>query len=162
ERAGFRACKRCKPNKAPRNAEHASAVAKACRLIETAGEVPSLNDLAHSVGLSPSHFHRVFKSQTGVTPKAYAVANRSRQTRIALTKSRTETAAIYDAGCKSNGRFYAASSKMLGMKPTTYRAGGKGAVIRFAVGQCSLGAILAAATERGICTIALGDDPNRL
>jgi AraC family transcriptional regulator, regulatory protein of adaptative response / methylated-DNA-[protein]-cysteine methyltransferase len=162
ERAGYRACKRCRPKEASRQEEQAAAVAKACRLIESADESPGLNELAASVGRSPSHFQRVFKSVTGVTPKAYAMANRARKTRSALAATKTVTAAIYKGGFKSNGRFYAASSKMLGMKPKAFQNGGEGAVIRFGVGQCSLGALLVAATEAGICAIALGDDPATL
>jgi AraC family transcriptional regulator, regulatory protein of adaptative response / methylated-DNA-[protein]-cysteine methyltransferase len=139
-----------------------SIVTKACRLIEQSDEAPDLESLAASVDMSSSHFHRVFKSQTGLTPKAYATAHRSQRVREELTKSSTVTDAIYSSGFNSNGRFYANSSKMLGMKPTDFRAGGKGMKIRFAVGECSLGSILVAASEIGICCITLGDDPDAL
>jgi AraC family transcriptional regulator of adaptative response/methylated-DNA-[protein]-cysteine methyltransferase len=162
ERAGFRPCKRCRPNEAPLAERHAGAVARACHLIETAEEVPSLDTLAKAVGMSRYHFHRVFKMVTGVTPKAYAVAHRAQRVRDALPASRSVTEAIYDAGFNSNGRFYATSAEALGMAPAKYRAGGDGAAIRFAVGECSLGTILVAATDKGVCAILLGDDPDAL
>ena len=162
ERAGFRACKRCRPNEAGTADRQAAAVAAACRAIEEADELPTLEQLAETAGMSRFHFHRVFKAQTGVTPKAYADAHRARRVREALTQSATVTEAIYDAGFNSNGRFYAASSGMLGMTPTAYRSGGPGAEIRFAVGECWLGSILAAATDKGVCAILLGDDPEEL
>jgi AraC family transcriptional regulator of adaptative response/methylated-DNA-[protein]-cysteine methyltransferase len=112
--------------------------------------------------MSRYHFHRIFKAATGVTPKAYADARRADRVRNELPKRATVTDAIYEAGFNSNGRFYAQTSKTLGMKPSDYRAGGSGASIRFAVGQCSLGSILVAATTRGVCAITLGDDPDEL
>jgi len=162
ERAGFRPCKRCRPNEAPLAERQAEAVAKACRIIEAADAPPSLDELAAAVGMSRYHFHRVFKAATGVTPKAYADARRADRVRNELPKRATVTDAIYEAGFNSNGRFYAQTSKTLGMKPSDYRAGGSGASIRFAVGQCSLGSILVAATTRGVCAITLGDDPDEL
>lgn len=161
-RAGFRPCKRCRPDEPALAAQHAAAVAKACRLIETADETPSLDQLADSAGMSRFHFHRIFKSITGVTPKAYAAAQRAQRVRDELSRGGSVTDAIYGAGFNSNGRFYATSSGMLGMAPTRFRAGGEGERIRFAVGECSLGSILAAATRRGVCAIALGDDPDAL
>jgi AraC family transcriptional regulator of adaptative response/methylated-DNA-[protein]-cysteine methyltransferase len=162
ERAGFRPCQRCRPNEAPLSEQHAAAVAKACRVIETADEMPALEALAEGAGMSRFHFHRVFKTITGLTPKAYANAHRAHRVREALTRSNTVTEAIYDAGFNSNGRFYATSSEMLGMTPTSFRSGGSGASIRFAVGECSLGSILVAATGKGICAILLGDDADAL
>jgi AraC family transcriptional regulator of adaptative response/methylated-DNA-[protein]-cysteine methyltransferase len=162
EKAGFRPCKRCRPTEAALAERQAAAVAKACRLIERAEEMPSLAALAKAAGMSRFHFHRVFKSVTGVTPKAYADAQRTRRVRDALAERGSVTAAIYDAGYNSSGRFYAAAPGVLGMTPRDFRAGGTGAAIRFAVGQCSLGAILVAATQKGICAITLGDDPDAL
>jgi AraC family transcriptional regulator, regulatory protein of adaptative response / methylated-DNA-[protein]-cysteine methyltransferase len=162
EGAGFRPCKRCRPNEPPLAERHASAVARACRLIETAEESPGLDALAAAAGLSRFHFHRVFKAATGLTPKAYAAAHRANRVRDELTRSPTVTDAIYGAGFNSNGRFYATSSKVLGMTPTDFRAGAPGASIRFAVGECSLGSILVAASDQGICAILLGDDPDAL
>jgi AraC family transcriptional regulator of adaptative response/methylated-DNA-[protein]-cysteine methyltransferase len=162
EAAGFRACLRCKPNLDKCQDAQAKAVARACRAIEEAEEPPNLDALAKLAGQSPSHFHRVFKSATGVTPKAYADAHRGKRVRDALKRSNTVTEAIYSAGFNSNGRFYAASDDLLGMTPTGFREGGAGATIRFALGECSLGAILVAATDKGICAITLGDDTDKL
>ncbi len=162
ERAGFRPCKRCRPKEAGLAERQAAAVAKACRLIEEAEEMPSLDSLAKTAGMSRFHFHRVFKSLTGVTPKAYAGAHRRGRVHHELAKTETVTEAIYGAGFNSNGRFYATSSDLLGMTPTRFRAGGQGETIRFALGECSLGTILVAATRKGVCAIQFGDDPEAL
>ena len=167
ERAGFRPCKRCKPNQPTLAERRAGAVVRACRLIDSAASgagaaMPSLNALARAAGMSRFHFHRVFKAATGVTPRAYAAAQRAERVRDTLPRGATVTAAIYDSGFNSNGRFYAASSALLGMKPKTFRLGGAGESIRFAAGECSLGSIVVAATEKGICAILLGDDPAAL
>ena len=162
EKAGFRACRRCHPNGPSLTERQAALVAAACRRIETAEEVPDLDTLAKSAGLSRFHFHRLFRTATGMTPKAYAMAYRSERMRAELGRRKTVTEAIYEAGFNSNGRFYANSSGMLGMKPKDYQNGGRGAVIRFAFGKCSLGSILVAASEQGICAIFLGDDPAAL
>jgi AraC family transcriptional regulator of adaptative response/methylated-DNA-[protein]-cysteine methyltransferase len=162
ERAGFRPCKRCRPN-APALAEaHATVVARACRLIEQAEEPPTLDALAQAAGMSRFHFHRVFKAVAGVTPRAYVAGDRAKRVREELASRDTVTQAIYGAGFNSNGRFYAAAPGLLGMTPSEFRRGGSGNVIRFAVGQCSLGAILVAATDKGVCAIEFGDDPERL
>ncbi|MFO0852524.1 MAG: bifunctional DNA-binding transcriptional regulator/O6-methylguanine-DNA methyltransferase Ada [Gemmataceae bacterium] len=161
KRAGFRPCRRCRPD-APPGDRHGDAVARACRLIDTATEAPSLADLAAAVGLSPFHFHRVFKSATGVTPKAYAAVRRADRVRAGLAAGATVTEAVYAAGFNSNGRFYATAAGRLGMTPTAYRGGGEGAAIRFAVGDSTLGAVLVAATDKGVCAILLGDDPDAL
>lgn len=162
ERAGFRPCKRCRPREMALGERHAAIVATACRAIETAEEIPSLDALASIAGMSRFHFHRVFKSLTGLTPKAYADAHRAERVRAELTRSTTITGAIYDAGFNSNGRFYANASGLLGMSPTAFRSGGDGESIRFAAGQCWLGSIVIAATDKGVCAILLGDDPDRL
>lgn len=162
ERAGFRPCKRCTPNAPPLSEQHARKIAEACRLIETAEEAPKLDDLAARVGLSPYHFHRIFKAIAGVTPKAYAVAHRQKRLRDNLKRSANVTEAIHDAGFNSSGRFYANADEVLGMTPTDFRKGGENTAMRFAVGACSLGAILVAATDKGIAAILLGDDPQEL
>ena len=159
ERAGFRACRRCHPKEPARSEQRAAVVARACRLIERAETLPTLETLAHAAGMSRFHFHRLFKAVTGVTPKAYASAFRARRVRRELGRQPRVTDAIYGAGYNSNGRFYAAAAGVLGMTPSRFRAGGVGVSIRFAVGQCSLGAVLVAATEKGVCAILLGDDP---
>ncbi len=162
ERAGFRPCKRCKPNLPPLAERRVAAVTELCRLIESCDEVPSLDRLAKHAGLSAFHTHRVFKAVTGVTPKAYAAAYRAGRVRHALREKETVTEAIYRAGYNSSGRFYEESNELLGMTPTKYRAGGENLEIRFAVGGCSLGSILVAATSLGVCAILLGDDPEEL
>jgi AraC family transcriptional regulator, regulatory protein of adaptative response / methylated-DNA-[protein]-cysteine methyltransferase len=133
-----------------------------CRLIAQAEETPRLTELAASAGLSPFHFHRVFKAITGLTPKSYAFAYRAKRLVEALPGANTVTRAIYEAGFNSSGRFYEASQNLLGMTPTRYRSGGRDIVIRFAVGECSLGSILVASTEKGLCAILFGDDPEAL
>jgi AraC family transcriptional regulator of adaptative response/methylated-DNA-[protein]-cysteine methyltransferase len=162
ERAGFRPCQRCKPDQAPLALQHAELVANICRRIESADTIPTLAALAREAGLSAYHFHRLFKAVTGVTPRAYAVAQRAQRVRRELKRSETVTEAIFDAGFNSGGRFYASSAALLGMTPTDYRAGGARAEIRFAVGECSLGSILVAASTKGVCAIMLGDDPDEL
>ena len=159
ENGGFRPCRRCRPNESPLAERHARSVAAACRVVETAEELPKLDALAEAAGMSRFHFHRVFKAVTGLTPRAYAAECRADRARSALRTSRTVTEAIYDAGFNSSGSFYAASRDTLGMAPATFRDGGLGETIRFAVGECSLGSILVAATARGVCAILLGDDP---
>ena len=162
ERAGFRPCKRCRPDRASTDTRRDRLVAELCRHIERAERVPALEELAQIAGLSPFHLHRVFKAATGVTPRQYAAAHRSRRVRAALEERRTVTEAIYDAGYNSSGRFYDDAAGLLGMTPTRFRAGGADTEIRFAIGESSLGAILVAATERGVCAILLGDDPDAL
>jgi AraC family transcriptional regulator of adaptative response/methylated-DNA-[protein]-cysteine methyltransferase len=121
-----------------------------------------MDAVAAAVGMSRFHFQRVFKATTGLTPRAYAAALRAGRVRGALTSRADVTDAIYEAGFNSSARFYATSSKMLGMTPTEFRAGGTGATIRFAAGECSLGSVLVAASEKGVCAILLGDDPDAL
>jgi AraC family transcriptional regulator of adaptative response/methylated-DNA-[protein]-cysteine methyltransferase len=162
ERAGFRPCKRCRPNHPTLAERQSAAVAQACRRIEEAEEMPSLEALAAAAGMSRFHFHRIFKAITGLTPKAYADGHRGRRVRDHLARRGSVTEAIYGAGFNSSGRFYAASADLLGMTPTKFRAGGRGAVIRFAAGECSLGSILVAATDKGVCAIEFGEDPDQL
>ncbi|MGX8883212.1 bifunctional DNA-binding transcriptional regulator/O6-methylguanine-DNA methyltransferase Ada [Methylovorus sp. SPW-M1] len=160
EQAGFRACKRCKPHlaKADAQAAHIESIAQACRQIEQAEQIPSLQHLAEMAGLSVSHFHRLFKAATGLTPKAYAMAHRNQQLREHLQDSRSVTGAMLEAGFNSSSRFYAQSDRLLGMTPTRYQQGGRGMLIRAGVAPCSLGMVLVAASERGVCAIAMGDD----
>jgi AraC family transcriptional regulator of adaptative response/methylated-DNA-[protein]-cysteine methyltransferase len=162
EQAGFRPCKRCKPDQPPLAEQHAAKIAEICRLIEDAETVPGLEALASHAGLSPYYFHRVFKTVTGLTPRAYAAGHRAKRVRAELDRSHTVTAAIFEAGYSSNGRFYEKSDQVLGMTPSNYRAGGANMDIRFAIGECSLGSILVASSERGVCAILLGDDPDAL
>jgi len=139
-------------------AQYAEKMARACRLIQSADEAPALASLAKAVAMSPFHFHRIFKRTVGLTPKAYATARRAERIRLTLPNRRNVTEAIYDAGYKSNSRFYTESSEILGMTPKTFRNGGDGTAIQFATGKCSLGTILVASTEKGICAIQFGDN----
>jgi AraC family transcriptional regulator of adaptative response/methylated-DNA-[protein]-cysteine methyltransferase len=162
ERAGFRPCKRCRPTLLPGHAERAQTVADLCRFIDAAASPPPLEQLARRAGLSRYHLHRVFKAVTGVTPRAYAAARRAERLRGELADGESVTTAIYAAGFNSHGRFYASSDQMLGMTASSYKRGGKDLVIRFAVGECSLGPILVAASERGVCAILMGNDAGEL
>ena len=159
---GFRACKRCRPDGLSQDALNAAIVAKACRLIAASEQPPSLAALAAAVELSPGHFHRIFKRATGLTPKAYAAGRRAARVRAQLGDGASVTAAMYDSGFNSSGRFYEQTAGMLGMTPGRYKAGGADEVIRFAVGQSSLGAILVASSVTGVVAILIGDDPNAL
>jgi AraC family transcriptional regulator, regulatory protein of adaptative response / methylated-DNA-[protein]-cysteine methyltransferase len=163
EKAGFRPCLRCRPNEASLAERHAALIAEACRRIEAAEELPVLDRLAEASGMSSYYFHRLFKSVTGLTPKAYGAAIQARRIRDQLAEKKTSvTEAIYDAGFNSSSRFYENSNKVLGMTPSVFRAGGVQMEIKFAVAQCSLGAILVAASGKGVCAISLGDDPDGL
>ncbi|HMF40997.1 MAG TPA: methylated-DNA--[protein]-cysteine S-methyltransferase [Polyangia bacterium] len=147
---------------APRGQAHARAVVEVCRLLERTDEIPPLAELARTAGLSAWHFHRVFKAATGLTPAAYAAAQRSKRVRERLPASESVTDAIYASGFNSSGRFYEHADAMLGMTPTAFRKGGADTTIRFAIGRCSLGAILVAASDKGVCAILLGDDADAL
>lgn len=162
ERAGFRPCKRCTPQSKSRLEERACIVADLCRYIETADHSPSLEALARRAGWSIHHMHRTFKSLTGLTPKAYGEAERAKRLRRGLDHGDPVTQSIYNAGYGSSGRFYAESNQVLGMTPGRYRAGGADTAIRFAVGQSTLGAVLVAQSDLGVCAILLGDDPDAL
>lgn len=162
EAAGYRPSRRPAADQSHVAQHHAALVAGACRSIETAVSVPDLKALASGAGLSHYHFHRVFKAVTGLTPKAYADAHRAKRIRDGLSSGGSITDAMYDAGFNSSSRFYAASDALLGMKPTQYRQGGSHTEILFAVGECSLGSILVARSELGVCAILLGDDPDVL
>lgn len=159
---GCRPCKRCNPDGSSSDAENAALVEQACRMIENRDGDVALTELAEAVELSPGYFHRLFKAQTGLTPKAYAAAHRAERVRDTLAGGASVTEAIYEAGFRSSGRFYAQSSAALGMTPARYRRGGADEILRFAVGQCSLGAILVASSDKGVASILLGDDPDRL
>ncbi|HEX9622217.1 MAG TPA: bifunctional DNA-binding transcriptional regulator/O6-methylguanine-DNA methyltransferase Ada [Polyangiaceae bacterium] len=162
ERAGFRPCKRCRPDQAPAGTRNAARIARLCRLIESRERAPALDELARHANLSRYYTHRLFKAVTGVTPKAYAAAHRARRMREQLRSRDSVTAAIYGAGYGSSARFYDESNERLGMTPTQYRAGGTELRIRFATGRCSLGCVLVAKSERGVCAILLGDGPAEL
>lgn len=162
EASGFRPCKRCRPTEGSLAQRQAAAVVRACQLIAASAELPTLDSLAATAGLSRFHFHRIFKQHTGLTPKAYAAGQRNDRLRAGLTRKQSVTDAVYEAGFNSSARFYANATDTLGMQPSAFRAGAPDVTIRFGIGQCSLGAILVAASQQGVCAILLGDDADVL
>lgn len=161
-KAGFRPCKRCKPDAQSIGGEKAELIAGICRRIEAAEEMPTLAGLAEEAGISAFHLHRKFKSVTGVTPKAYMAGVKASRLREGLGQARSVTDAIYEAGYASSSRFYEKSNEILGMEPRQYQSGGKGVWMQYAVADSWLGRVLVAATERGICAILFGDDDAQL
>ncbi len=159
ERAGFRPCKRCQPTQPSRAERETALVTVACRTIESAEEMPKLSELAIQAGVSLYYFHRLFKRIVGVTPKSYAAACRHSRVQDQLSSGSGVTESIYAAGFNASSRFYEVAPDILGMKPSAYRNGGHGEEVWHAVGRCSLGCVLVAATELGLCAILLGDDP---
>lgn len=161
EQAGYRACKRCRPDAPDRRDARSARVEAACRAIERAladgAAPPTLEDLARDAGLSPSHFQRLFKTRTGITPKEYALAVRDGRVREALAKGGSVTEAIYEAGFGAPSRFYERAGQALGMPPAAYRRGGRGLTVRYASADCFLGVVLAGFTDLGICAIEFGD-----
>jgi AraC family transcriptional regulator of adaptative response/methylated-DNA-[protein]-cysteine methyltransferase len=162
EQAGFRPCKRCRPRSPSLAAARAAIVAKICRYIDSAAGTPTLAQLAQRAGLSAYHFHRVFKSVSGLSPRAYVLARRAQRLTGELRRGGTVTQAILDAGYNSGGHFYATSSQLLGMTPRRYRDGGVNSEIHFATARCALGRVLVARSDRGVCAIALGNDADAL
>ncbi len=161
-KAGFRPCKRCRPTEASLGERRAQAITRACRLIEESSNGVDLAGIASDVGLSRHHFHRIFKEVTGVTPGAYTKAHRTKRVLDEMSGGARVTDAIYAAGYGSSSRFYEVVAPGLGIRPKSFAKGGSGETIRFAVGECSLGSILVAATDNGLCAIQLGDDPKAL
>ncbi len=160
--SGFRACKRCRPEGKSVSQTNAAMVAEACALIAASETAPHLEALSGQLGMSPFHFHRLFKAATGITPKAYFNAERARRLRREIDRGETITSAIYGAGYGSSSRFYETADQRLGMTARRYARGAEGVTIRFAIGQCSLGSILVAATARGIAAVEFADDPDDL
>ncbi|WP_207260658.1 bifunctional DNA-binding transcriptional regulator/O6-methylguanine-DNA methyltransferase Ada [Desulfovibrio sp. Huiquan2017] len=166
ETAGYRPCKRCRPDDPVHRDIDSDRVVQACRAMERTldegGEPPSLGDLARNAGLSPAHFQRLFKARAGVSPKEYALALRDDRVRAALTRGLSVTEAIFEAGFGSASRFYERAERTLGMSPSVYRKGGRGLVIRHAVAESFLGPILAGVTDRGVCAIEFGETAEAL
>jgi AraC family transcriptional regulator of adaptative response/methylated-DNA-[protein]-cysteine methyltransferase len=152
--AGLRPCLRCRPDEAARDAE---GVANAIAFIEASAEPPALAAIAAAAGYAPHHFHRLFKRATGITPAAYARRRRADRAAEALVRSESVTEAIYDAGYQAPSRFYAEAGDRLGMTPSAWRNGGRGETIRWATAETSFGAMLLAATGRGICRLSFGE-----
>lgn len=158
EAAGFRACLRCKPREAAAPDPRAELVLQVCRRIEEReGVAPSLEELGAESGVSPHYLQRTFKSLTGITPRQYAAALRLRLFKSKVKEGVDVTAAMYDAGYGSSSRLYESASDRLGMTPATYRRKGKGMNIAYAIADSHLGRLLVAATERGVCSVQLGD-----
>ena len=157
EQAGFRPCKRCRPEAPDWEKPHTRTVLKACKMIDEADTQPSLKELAHAGGLSPFHFQRLFKKIVGVTPKQYATERRACLLRKNLKEDSTITDAMYHAGFGSSSRFYEKALATLGMKPSAYKNGAQDVRIRFAIVPCFLELVLVAATAQGICTIDFGN-----
>jgi AraC family transcriptional regulator of adaptative response/methylated-DNA-[protein]-cysteine methyltransferase len=162
ERAGFRPCKRCTPDGASRGERRSATIARICRAIEAAESVPALGELAAAAGMSPSHFHRVFRAATGMTPRDYGAAARARRLREGLRAAATVTQALYDAGFGSSSGFYETAESTLGMRPSAYRKGAPDMSIGYAIGETSLGPLLVAATARGICAVEFGESGEAL
>ena len=162
EAAGFRPCKRCRPAEDSAAARHLAAVERACALLRDGETAPSLEQLAAAAGMSRYHFHRVFKQVTGTTPRDYARTRRMDRFTEALAAGENVAAAVYAAGFGSSSRAYEAAPQGLGMTPGRRQKGGEGETIRFATVMTPLGWALVAATARGLCMTALGDDPARL
>lgn len=163
EKAGFRACRRCHPERTTSINPQVEMVQRACRYIETQDETSlTLADLGKYVGISAFHLQRVFKKVMGVTPRQYSDACRIGKFKTRVRESGSIAGAMYDAGFSSSSRLYERSSAELGMTPATYGRGGQGAIISYTIAPCSLGLLLVAATERGVCAVKLGDSDTRL
>lgn len=162
EQRGFRACQRCRPNQPSRQATQAAQVAALCQLIASHDPPPTLAELAAHIGQSRFHTQRLFKAVTGISPKAYASAQRAERLRAGLARQDRVTTALYDAGFGSSSRLYEQATALLGMQPGEFRDGGRAQAIAFAVAPCALGQVLVAATARGLCAVTLGDDRAQL
>ncbi|RJS95207.1 bifunctional DNA-binding transcriptional regulator/O6-methylguanine-DNA methyltransferase Ada [Salinisphaera sp. Q1T1-3] len=160
--AGYRACKRCRPDRDRARDPRMARITQACRLIEASDKSPRLVDLARRLGMSRYHLHRLFKQTVGITPRQYAIACRDHRVRAALAGGKRVIDAQVAAGFESSGHFHAAAGRSLGMSASAYRRQGDDQTIRFAVGQSRLGAILVAGATRGVCAITIGDDPDAL
>ena len=157
--AGYRSCLRCKPDEVGRDRD---AVARAVKLIEQADEAPSLSEVAEAVGYAPHHFQRIFKRDLGVSPAEYARALRNRRTEAALKANGRVTDAVYDAGYSGPSSFYSDAKERLGMTPSAWRDGGRGATIRWTTFDSPLGSMLIAATSKGICRLTFDDSVESL
>ena len=158
EAAGYRACKRCRPQACPPIDPQVEMVQQACRHIEEHGAMPTLSELAETAHVSPYHLQRTFKSMMGITPHQYANALRTGTLKALLKDGKPVTEALYEAGYGSSSRLYAQSDAQLGMSPSIYRKGGKGMDIRYTIQPCALGRALVAVTDRGVCAVYLSDD----
>ena len=161
EREGFRACQRCSPGKA---GDSIAAIQRARSFIdrsvnEFGEERLTLDRIAREAGISPHHLQRRFKAVVGVTPAEYSRARRSEKLKLELRRGETVSRATFGAGYGSSSRVYESADAQLGMTPATYQRGGAGVRIDYVVAKTSLGYLLVAATNRGVCAVTLGDDP---
>ena len=159
ERAGYRACLRCKPTEISSQAQY---VTRARQLLDNAEGVLTLSALSKRVGLSPFHLQRLFKRATGLSPREYQSARRMQHVKAGLRRGDDVTTALYDAGFGSPSRLYERAPQQMGMTPGEYRRGGAGVRITFAIAPTELGRLLVAATERGLCTVRFGDNATEL
>lgn len=158
EQAGFRSCRRCRPRAAAMSDPQVEMVRRACIYIQDhAAESPTLEDLSSHTGVSPYHLQRVFKRIVGITPRQYAEATRIDHFKAGVKKGATVTGAMYDAGYGSSSRLYERAPAQLGMTPADYRRGGKGVRIKYTIVGCPLGRLLVAGTDKGVCSVRLGD-----
>ncbi len=163
EHAGFRACKRCKPEAAGASDPNAQLVEKVCRYIDTHPDEPvTLETLSRALAMSPFHLQRTFKARTGITPRAYADSRRLNSLKAGLREGHSVTRSLYDAGYGSSSRLYERASSQLGMTPSRYRKQGAGETIHYAIAATTIGRMLLAATDRGVCSIQFGDSDAKL
>ncbi len=163
EQAGFRACRRCHPDRPAADEPHMELVERMCRYIEERAEdVPTLGELARRFDMSPYYLQRTFKRLVGVTPRQYAAGHRLDRFRAHLKDGESVTEALYEAGYRSSSSAYEQAKEQLGMTPTSYRRGGSAAAISYTIVPCALGYLLVAATPRGICAVRLGDSEAEL
>jgi len=166
EQAGFRACKRCRPQNKTAADPRLDAVRRACRVIETAGTadggLPTLARLGRETGLSSHHLQRLFKTLVGISPRQYGEALQVKRLKAGFKQGGAVAPALYDAGYGSSSRLYEKAPAHLGMTLASYARGGRGAEIAFATAASPLGRLLVAATEKGVCKVALGDNDGAL
>ena len=163
EKAGFRACRRCKPRDPRAVDQRAQMVVRACDLIEQQTDEPvSLQKLGEALGRSSFEVQRVFKQVLGISPRQYADALRLRRLKTELRGPRNVTESLYEAGYGSSSRLYERAHQQLGMTPAQYRAGAAGQEVRYTIARSPLGSVLVGATERGVCAVSLGDSEKEL
>ena len=155
--AGFRACKRCRPDDGAYDAQP-EWLTQACRFLELAEEAPTLDELAAEVGVSRAHLQRTFTKSIGVSPRRYAATLREARLRTSLRSGATVSTATYESGFGSSSRVYESAAATIGMTPARYRGGASGMTVAYGIVSSALGPVLVAATDRGICHVALGED----
>lgn len=160
--AGFRACKRCRPDAEDPRAAQSAAIVKACRLLEHSDDKPDMVSVARAIGLSAAYFQRLFKKLLGVAPGEYRRRHLAESAREELGSAGSVTEAVYAAGYSSSSRFYDGVGRELGMAPRDARNRGAGHDVRYALRASSLGPVLVAWTERGVCDVRFGDTKEEL